>query len=524
MNTRLREMPVGRFTDRFAQSPFLSGFEIELLANFAGTAWSAVVQLICVPLYLKLLGIEGYGLIGFYLMFQAVAQVLDLGVSPTMNRELARYSVQPEKAAEARDLVRTLETGYWLMGFVIGSVLICSSSWIARSWIRSSSLPTHSVRQALLLMGALVFFQWPVSFYQGGLMGLRRQMLFNCLKIGVVTFNNLGAVLILWLVSPTIQAFLSWQIVVSSAQAVLLAVLLWKCLPSSARASRFDFSLLRGVGGFAAGMSGIALTTLILTQIDKLVVSKLLSLKVFGYYTLAWTMANGLSLVSGAVFNVIFPRMSALVATSNESGLRRSYHTASQLMATLVLPMAAVFLFFPTEVIRLWTGSVPTAAFSAPILRVLTIGSAMNALYFVPYCLQLAAGWTKLSVYATLSLVLAVTPLTVFSTEQLGAAGAASIWAVMNIVNLVVVVLVMHRRLLPLEAGGYFADIGMPLLSIVGVGALGRILIPTLASRHTTLFALVLVWGSTLVSAVLTAPRIRAWALTRLTAERASCA
>jgi len=88
-----------------------SGFKVELLANFAGTAWSGAMQLLCIPFYIKFMGIEAYGLIGFYLMLQATLQVLDLGLSPTMSREMACYSVQPEKAAEARDLVRTLETG-----------------------------------------------------------------------------------------------------------------------------------------------------------------------------------------------------------------------------------------------------------------------------------------------------------------------------------------------------------------------------------------------------------------------------
>src|ERR1700733_16084280 len=96
-----------------------SGLKLELVASFAGTGWSGVVQLACIPAYIKLMGIESYGLIGFYLVLQAALQVLDLGLSPTMNREMARYSVLPDKADEARDLVRTLEVGYWSIGIII---------------------------------------------------------------------------------------------------------------------------------------------------------------------------------------------------------------------------------------------------------------------------------------------------------------------------------------------------------------------------------------------------------------------
>src|SRR5208282_956893 len=131
----------------------LSGLKLELAANLTGSAWSMVVQLLCIPLYIKFLGIEAYGLIGFYLMLQAMLQVLDLGLSPTMNREMARYSVQPEKADEARDLVRTLETGYWLIGIIVGVALVAASPWVATHWIKATTIPVRSVRQAVMLMG-----------------------------------------------------------------------------------------------------------------------------------------------------------------------------------------------------------------------------------------------------------------------------------------------------------------------------------------------------------------------------------
>ena len=89
-------------------SKYVSGLKLNLAANLMGSAWAMLVQLVCIPLYVKFMGVEAYGLVGFYLMLQAMLQILDLGLSPTMNREMARYSFEPEKANDARDLVRTL--------------------------------------------------------------------------------------------------------------------------------------------------------------------------------------------------------------------------------------------------------------------------------------------------------------------------------------------------------------------------------------------------------------------------------
>jgi len=502
----------------------LSGFKLGLLANFAGTGWSALVQLACIPLYIKFLGIEAFGLIGFYLMLQTVLQVLDLGLSPTMNREMARYSVQPEKSSEAHDLVRTLEIGYWLIGLVVGAALLAASSWIATHWIKANAMPLSSIRQAVMLMAVLTVFQWPVSFYQGGLMGLHRQVPFNALRIIAVTLSNGGSVLVLWLVAPTIKAFLLWMVAINAAQVVSLAILLRKSLPPTSHTPKFDFSLIRNIGRFAAGMSGITLTSILLTQIDKVLVSKLLALKIFGYYTLAWAVANGLSVLVVAVFNVIYPLMSAQVAAGDEAGLKQSYHRGSQLMAALVLPAAAVLSLFSFEVLRLWTGSSETARHAAPIVSILVIGSAVNGLLHLPYALQLAFGWTKLNFLAGLVssavVIAAIFPM----TRYFGPVGAATVWAVLNILNMLIVVPIMHRRLLRPEVWGYYRDIGFPLISTIGIVVLARFVFPTLGTSVMTLIALCAVWLGGLIVAVLTAPQIRTWALSHVTKQKPSYA
>src|SRR4051812_34654993 len=85
-----------------------NSLKANVVANLAGNTWVALLQLVCLPVYLHLLGVEAYGLIGFFAAVQTLARVLDFGLGHTVNREMARYSVQkPDVAAEARDFLRT---------------------------------------------------------------------------------------------------------------------------------------------------------------------------------------------------------------------------------------------------------------------------------------------------------------------------------------------------------------------------------------------------------------------------------
>ena len=104
-------------------------------------------------------------------------------------------------------------------------------------------------------------------------------------------------------------------------------------------------------------MSGITVSSIILTQFDKIILSRLLPLKTFGYYTLATAVGNGLYILITPVFNATFPRISAMVAARDENGVRELYHLASQLMAALILPVASIVAFFSHDVMMLWTAT-----------------------------------------------------------------------------------------------------------------------------------------------------------------------
>jgi O-antigen/teichoic acid export membrane protein len=483
------------------------------IANLTGSGWGALTGLICTPLYIHFLGIEAFGLIGFFLTMQAVIQILDLGLSLTMNREMARYSVLPEKAAEARDFVRTIEVGYWAIGGMIGALIYFAAPFIATHWIKPGSLPVDDVLRSVRIMGVLAALQWPFSFYQGGLLGLQRQVLLSGLSIAMSTLSSVGAVLILWKVSPTVSAFFTWQIAIWCLQVALITLALWRCLPESGRAARFSPALARTIWHFAAGMSGITLTALVLMQLDKIILSRILPLETFGYYILAGMVANGLSgLLITPMFNTIFPRFSSLVAAGDKRSLLEMYHGSTQVMAVMILPAAIVIAFFSQEIILLWTGNPEIGNNAAPIVSILIVGTALNGLMNLPFALQLSHGWTRIGLAINSVLIVALAPTIVLMTLHYGAAGAAAVWLGLNVVYMAVGVPLTHRRLLKGEAFRWFTkDVGIPLACSLTIAGIARLIFPTIESptRFLTGSILLLVLALTVICAAMSTQAAR---------------
>jgi len=482
-----------------------------IFANFIGKAWSGLIQLAFMPLYIKFLGMEAFGLIGFFIILQGLLNFLDLGLSTTLNRELASRPANGN-SHEAKDLVRTMEWIYWCVAIAIAVGIIILAPWVSRSWLNVKGLSTQSVQHAIVLMGLVMAIQWPSSLYSGGLMGLQKQVLLNIIRVSMATIQAGGAVLVLWLISQSVEAYFIWQIVIVGIQTVLMGYFLRLALPKSAKAATFNRNLLHQCWRFAAGMTGISAVSIILTQTDKLVLSKLLPLDRLGYYMLAFTLGNALIFFVTPVSAALFPKLSELVATGKTEELSRLYHKGCQIISLFVFPAGTLIVFFPQEILMLWTRNPGIVENTHLLLSLVAAGFILNAAVGMPYMLQLAYGWTSIAFYQNIVSIIILVPLLFLLIPYLGVVGAAMAWVLLNVGYVIFLIPVMHRRFLRDDMWRwYIVDFGLPMLCC---GIIGAMLKTHFIDNVTTLMrltALTVALSSMFLSCALVLPVSRSY-------------
>lgn len=485
--------------------------ERNTFANLFGAAWSAAVGVLCVPVYLWLMGAEGYGLVGLFVMLQSVFVVLDLGMGATLSRELARLNHGGGEARTQRDLVYTLQIVYWLMALLVGITVFALAPAVASHWVRPQSLSPESVTTCVRLMGAAMALQFPFGFYQGGLLGLQRQPLFNALAVSATTLRALGTLLALRLVAPRPETFFAAQIVAGAATTAAAALMLWRCLPAALEgASGFRFELIRRVWRFGAAYAVNSVATMGLMQADKVILSTLLPLEAFGYYALAQGVATGMYAIILSVDGAVFPQLASLIAREDVGALSEVYHRGSQLMSVLLAPVAAVAALFPRELLRAWTGHAAAAEHGWLVLTLLVSGMLLHGLIQAPYFLQVAHGWWRIILRTNLLLLIVTVPLNVLMARAYGAPGAALVWVLLNVCYLVVLPTAHRRFLNEGHARWLFEDILPPLAGALSAGAVARWLMPPGLSRAGVLAYLCAAGVLAAFAAAALAPRMRA--------------
>lgn len=483
-----------------------------LVANYLGQGWSAVMGLAFIPLYIKYLGMEAYGLIGLFAVLQAWLTLLDAGMTPTLNREMARFSAGARSPQSIHDLLRSLELFCLALAALIALGVWGVSGYVASHWLKAAQIPPETISRAISIMGLVVALRFCESIYAGSLIGLQRQVRYNSTYSILATLRHGGAVAVLAWYSSTIEAFFVWHAAMSLLTVTVLTVSVHRLLPKAPSPAKFSRDTVAGIWKFAGSMTGITFLGLLLTQVDKILLSRLLPLELFGYYTLAATVAGALYLIIAPIAQALYPHMVELSIGQEEARLVALYHQGAQLVTVLTAPAALLLVFFAGGVIFAWSGDARLAENTAPILSVLALGTFLNGLMWMPYQFRLAHGWTSLTLKVNTVAVLIIIPAILWLVPRYGSVGAAWIWVVLNCGYVLISIQLMHRRLIPDEKWRwYFADVLLPVCGAGGVILLSEVLQPAGYQGRIAWLTFLLISGAlALATSALLAERIRA--------------
>ena len=403
-------------------------------ANLLSNIWLTVLMLILTPLYVHYLGVESYGLIGFYLSWVAILGILDMGISATAVREIAWLTARPDERGKIPSLIRSLEVVYWAIVLTLGAGILTGAWFFGAEWFQSNAISPEVITDALMLMAISLVVQMPSGLYAGGLMGLQRQVECSALLTFFGTVRGVGAVIVLWAISPDIRVFFLWQIVVCALQTGSIRWMLLKGARLEGFPPRFSTQLLHSIKGFAGGMLLITTLSVVISQTDKMVLSRMVSLEMFGFYMLAWTVASGLSRVATPLMQAFGPHFTELVSKGDNKELAKQLRISSQLMSVLILPPTALIVIFSEPILFAWMGNPIVAAGASPILTIMAVGTAFVSCSYPALSILYSKKKLEFVIVVTIVCFVALLPLTMVAITYYGVIGAASIWGIYGLI------------------------------------------------------------------------------------------
>jgi O-antigen/teichoic acid export membrane protein len=419
--------------------------KINIIANFIGRFWSVISGFIFIPLYIKYLGFESYSIISFTLVLSGVMAVLDSGLTATLSREFAK---QNTGRIEKKRIFDKLEIFYLFIGATIILGVYFLAGIIADKFIDSSLYTQDQVIFFLRIIGIDIACQMITRFYIGGLLGLEKQVQANFIQIGWGVLRN-AAVIIVLLLSPTLNSFFIWQASVSFLFVLIARI---RLLNQIGAIQNVNYS--NRIGGykdvwrFASGMLLISIVASINTQVDKLMLSNLLSIESLGYYTIAVSLSLGLLSVISPFTIAVLPKFTAYYSENKINDASALLLKIHGIIGIIVFAFMANMIFFANDIIWVWTGDMTIADESGKYLPILAFSYAMLSIQTLFYNIAIANGYTLLNNILGIASLLITIPGYYFGIKLYEVWGATFVFFIVQTLITFIYLYLINKRFL----------------------------------------------------------------------------
>jgi O-antigen/teichoic acid export membrane protein len=443
-----------------------------ILFNYLGVFWGAISGYFFLPLYLKFLDKETFGLVMFTITIQSLIQLLDAGFSSAIKRKLAWRGDDHFNNLESLSFLRGVERFYLL-------ILLCTVSitWILTyivkiEWFDFKLISRSEVNLCMNMIIISASLQLFISIYGGGMQALEKQVSANVYQFFLSLFRN-GIVVILIYFFPEPILFFSWQLLV-----VLVFVFIYRTnllkelmpnkegVTSFVRIKKNEMVLI-----FKSSLPFflISIFSTINLQVDKILVTELLPISEFGVYGMVFNLAQLSVIICGPIASAVAPRFVNLYSKGKIEEISKMFRIFTKITTIISITLGCVLFFYFEEILYLWTGNNEIASKSTSFSFYMILAGVFLAGQVIPYNLALASMSLIPVIYACSVNIILTIPLYYLMIQQYGLEGAGIVWVLSNIFMFLANVFFYMRTTIPGKYVSWlFIDfVGVGLISII---------------------------------------------------------
>jgi O-antigen/teichoic acid export membrane protein len=413
-----------------------------------------LLALITVPIYLKLVGPDRYGVLAIAWLLLGYFGLFDLGLG-----KATTYSIAALKDAEPQaraDVFWTAILTNLAMGALGGLVLWGAAGLFFDKLFKVEAALRPEIMAAIPYLGLAVPIATMTGVLTGVLQARDRFLETNMISVLSTSLFQIFPIVVAAIRGPELGPLLLAAI---AARAVAIAVLWQRCHVALTRGTRvrFDRAQIRDLLGYGGWVTVTGLFGPILVILDRFAIGAVLGARAVAIYTVPFQLAQRIQIFPTALVTAVFPRLPT--ATANERAAL-SDKAMRVLLAAISLPiLGGIYLLHPF--LDVWVGR-EIGRPAADVGALIVFGYWANAFGIVPYSWMQGTGRPDLVAKILLAQIPPYLALLYLGMTEFGLLGCAAVFAFRCAVDSSLMWLVARRQVAPLPL---VAVMGVPLLA-----------------------------------------------------------
>jgi O-antigen/teichoic acid export membrane protein len=384
---------------------------------------SAGITLVSLPLAVRYLGAERYGVWATITATVVWINLLDLGIANTLTNSISRAYALDDKASAARYFTNALLITGTVAAFV-GAAFAALGSRV--NWTRlfnvSASVPAAEVRNTVVVAAVLMLIGLPCNLggkLQAGYQELHRNNYVACVG-AVAGVMGLALGVALRVSMPTLFV-MSIGCLTFASLANLIFIVTWLKPWLLPRPSLLDRSVSRELLSSGSSFFFIQVAAVVVFSSDNIVVSHYLGAAEVTPYSVTWRLVGFAAVLQSLIFPALWPAYAEAYAKRDYGWIRRTFSMVMRGTVALNLCCMVLLIAFGRTLIRVWAG--PAAVPTFLLLLAMAVWALISGFMSVESCLLAALNRTREQ--AGLSIVAAAVnlALSIALVRHIGALG-----------------------------------------------------------------------------------------------------
>jgi O-antigen/teichoic acid export membrane protein len=372
--------------------------------NNASLLISGLIGIVLVPVMLKGLGVESYGLWIAALSVAGTVGLVDFGLGMSVTREVAA-SLNRGQGSETPPFVKAAGTVFFLVG-AVGAMLIATLGLPLSSGLHLSAANRQIAPAVFALAGAFFLADRLLAFTTAVLRGLRRFDITNLLAIIAALFRAVGIIALIK-VGTGLVAVLMWQVVATAAPALAGQWVVGRLDGKFRfRLGRFNWNMVRAHLPFGLASQLTTIVEVMIWDMVPLVVGLVLGSHWIAPYYIAQRFPTSVGPVIWSIAEALFPAVSQHQRDQEMARTREILEVGTRWIVVVALPLCLGLWVVAPKLLPAWVGNVPpgstlilrlvTAAVfvegvAAASIQVLWGRGALRTMVIIPCCLMVTS-------------------------------------------------------------------------------------------------------------------------------------
>lgn len=461
------------------QPPYSSGMTTKVakssLWSLAGQVTPVAVSLLTTPFTIRLLGAEGYGVLILIALLPAFLAFADLGMSMAATKFCSGAVANDDQNNERR-IVSTAGFIVLLGSIPVAFVLVV----FAADVVLAFNVPAAYFEPAQLALRIAA-----VTFVINLVVSVAKAPLLARLRTDIVAIVT-ALPRVVAMVGIPFALYFGYGIVGAVSllffagiiSLVLCVVVLFRFVRLPLKLT-FDRSVSRSLLGFGVPYIFSTVAAILLTHLEKPVLSAVASVKDLAYYSAAYSFAMLATMFTAAILESLVPAFSQLHARVDDRELKDLFVRSLKVNVIVMLPIVATMGVVARPLLSIWAGA-DFGENSTPAFYLLLVGMFFNLTASIPLSLLIAYGRTGLLAKLYWFELVPYIVLTLGLTSVFGIKGAAAAWSIRTAADALIVAFLSYRA-----SGVSIADVNWrPMYLLIGLVVLSpAILFPLFADR-----------------------------------------